>query len=253
MTDDYFQLPHDFQAVILEEYAKIACQSTFSNKEINLNTKNDADEETIQFVDDDDNDDGDDDDDDNSNNGINDLGSNQHIDSNQDSDGNETIPPLQDMKLMNKRRKYSENEQQQIIQIYDAISNKPKAVKFLQHICGFRDIYERKIRRWKTSTKKPMGRPVSPEFESEVLHEYRMLFQNNCTRYKSRYLQTCAELVFDREYVDDKSGTLVKKWHEDKRTCNLQFTAKWITGLLNRQAKRQQQLDRLLIQPSVSA
>ena len=131
-----------------------------------------------------------------------------------------------------KRRKYSVEEQHEIIRIYDSINKKTKAIKFLQISYGYHEIYERKIKRWKTSAKKPMGRPISHEFESEVLNEYRGLLPH--TILSRDNLRMCGYKVLNREYVNTDSGVSEKKWRMDPRTRNLLFTDRWISGMLKR-------------------
>ena len=46
-----------------------------------------------------------------------------------------------------------------IIEIYDSISDKSAAMKLIKCIKGFHNIYERKIKRWKSSNKM-MGKPI---------------------------------------------------------------------------------------------
>jgi len=131
------------------------------------------------------------------------------------------------------RRKYSVEEQKRIIRIYDAINNKTKAIKFLQDICGYNEIYVRKIKRWKSPANKPMGRPISQEFEAEVLDEYNKHFPPQTELLRDN-LRMCGYLVLNREYFNADSGAMEKKWLKDTRTRNLKFTYKWIKGMLKR-------------------
>ena len=132
-----------------------------------------------------------------------------------------------------KRRKYSIEEQKRIIRIFDAINNKTKALKFLQDVCGYNEIYAKKINRWKTSAKKPIGRPISQEFESEVLDEYKRLFPPH-TELLHDNLRVCGHRVLNREYVNADTGVMEQKWLEDSRTRKLKFTYKWVKGILTR-------------------
>ena len=154
-------------------------------------------------------------------------------DRNGDNNDNENNHSCQVTKSNNKRRKYSVEEQLEIIRIYDSISKKTKAIKFLQVVCGYNEIYERKIKRWKTCTKKPMGRPISQEFESEVLDEYKRHFPPH-TELSRHSLRVCGHRVLNREYVNANSGVMEKKWLKDPRTRSLQFTDRWIIGILKR-------------------
>ena len=156
-------------------------------------------------------------------------------DSNGDNNDNENNHSCQIIKsnISNKRRKYSVEEQLEIIRIYDSISKKTKAIKFLQVVCGYNEIYERKIKRWKTCAKKPMGRPISQEFESEVLDEYKRHFPPH-TELSRHSLRVCGHRVLNREYVNADTGVMEKKWLKDPRTRTLQFTDRWIIGILKR-------------------
>jgi len=40
--------------------------------------------------------------------------------------------------------------------------------------------------------------------------------------------------VLNKDYWDADTSSYVKKWKLDKRTCNLQFNNKWVSGLLRR-------------------
>ena len=134
-----------------------------------------------------------------------------------------------------KRRKYTEAEQNAIISLYDQHKYKPAAMRAINSISGFEHVYERKIRRWKSRTK-PAGRPVSDEFESEVMEVYsqQMYFISPKSPYPYAALKESAMKVFNKEYWDERSSTYVKKWQLDKHTCHLQFTSKWVVGMLRR-------------------
>jgi hypothetical protein len=67
----------------------------------------------------------------------------------------------------NKRAKFQPNEQKAIIDVYDKYTDKAIAMRILKSIPGLENMYERKIKRWKSSTK-TMGKPVSQEYEDEV-------------------------------------------------------------------------------------
>ena len=155
-------------------------------------------------------------------------------DRNNDNNYNNDINHSSYERILNngQRRKYSVEEQKRIIRIYDLINNKTKAIKFLQAICGYHEIYERKIKRWKSPVKKPMGRPISQEFESEVLDEYKGLFPH--TELSGDNLRLCGHLVLNREYFNADSGAMEKKWLKDTRTRNLKFSYKWIKGMVTR-------------------
>lgn len=151
-----------------------------------------------------------------------------------------------------KRPKYSDDQQRRIIEIYDSFSCKVMAMKAINQMYGFENIYKRKIERWKRSNKS-MGRPVSREFEMEVIQEYHntiITINNNINKQQqdekekevnvymtNSTLKKCALVVFDRQYWDESTKSYVQKWHVDKLTCNLCFTSKWIAGLLKRSKK----------------
>jgi hypothetical protein len=138
-----------------------------------------------------------------------------------------------------KRRAYLVSEQREIINIYDSFVNKTDAIKHIKSMNGYHEIYERKIKRWKSSNK-IMGKPISQEFENEILEECiqeNANFINNIVMNKkleSRRIKKNAMKIFDREYYSHKFNQLIQKWHYDNRTYNLQFTSKWIKGFLKR-------------------
>jgi len=153
-------------------------------------------------------------------------------DSDSKNDNNKSSYRMTLNKVASKRRKYSDEEREQIIRIFDSIENKTKVIKFLQDVCGYEEIYLRKIQRWKSTDKKTMGRPVSREFESEVLDVYKRHFPN--TLLSRHLLRDCGYLVLNREYFNVDTGAMEKKWLADNRTCKLQFTERWIKGMLKR-------------------
>ena len=168
-----------------------------------------------------------------------------------------SVPCLQQDTTYN-RPKYSDDQQRKVIEIYDSFPCKLTAMKAINQIHGFESIYKRKIERWKLSSK-PMGRPVSREFENEVITEYAEYWKKNCINKNSNssstssyysfctsgakpyisnsVLKKCALAVFDRDYWDEKSNSYIKKWHIDKLTSKLCFSNRWITGLLMRSNK----------------
>jgi hypothetical protein len=138
-----------------------------------------------------------------------------------------------------KRRAYLVSEQREIISIYDSFVNKTDAIKHIKSMNGYHEIYERKIKRWKSSNK-IMGKPISQEFENEILKECiqeNSNFLNNIVKnkkFESQRIKRNAMKIFDREYFSHKFNQLIQKWHYDNRTYNLQFTSKWIKGFLKR-------------------
>lgn len=159
-----------------------------------------------------------------------------------------TVPCLEQDTITTtyKRPKYSDDQQRKVIEIYDSFPCKLTAMKVINQMHGYESIYKRKIERWKRSDK-PMGRPVSREFEDEVIKEYieyrKRICINSCITSGANPIMTnaslkkCALAVFDRDYWDEKSNSYIKKWQIDKRTCNLCFSNRWITGMLMRRKK----------------
>ena len=131
-----------------------------------------------------------------------------------------------------RRRYYSIEEQNQIKNVYESFDDKANAIEFLQLVYGFDKLNERKIKRWMKSANKPMGRPISPEFEAEVLDEFKGLLPH--TELSRDNLRMCGYKVLNREYINTDSGAMEKKWLKDTRTRNLKFTDRWITGMLKR-------------------
>lgn len=154
-----------------------------------------------------------------------------------------------------KRRAYLVSEQREIINIYDSFVNKTDAIKHIKSMNGYHEIYERKIKRWKSSNK-IMGKPISQEFENEILKECiqeNSNFINNIVKnkkFESRRIKKNAMKIFDREYYSHKFNQLIQKWHYDNRTYNLQFTSKWIKGFLKRLKDKLESNSSLPLSPS---
>ena len=105
--------------------------------------------------------------------------SNNNYNNNQDKNNHKNNQDKVDDKNNNtKRIKYEANEQKAIIEIYDSFPDKSDAMKLIKCIKGFHNIYERKIKRWKSSDKM-MGKPISQEFEDEVYEEYQKINDND--------------------------------------------------------------------------
>ena len=142
-----------------------------------------------------------------------------------------------------KRIKYEANEQKAIIEIYDSIPDKSAAMKLIKCIKGFHNIYERKIKRWKSSNKM-MGKPISQEFEDEVYDEYQKLNENHditFTIVSYVLIRQSGINIFNRDYledniVDDDNNEVkyIKKWQYHPKTKSLQFTNKWVAGFVRR-------------------
>ena len=138
----------------------------------------------------------------------------------------------------NKREKFLPNEQKAIIDLYDRYTDKTIAMRILKNMPGLENMYERKIKRWKSSTK-TMGKPVSQEFEDEVYKEYQQLNKDDdidvsFMNVSTVNLKQCGLKVLHRDYWDITTNQLVKKWHNDPHTSSLQFTNKWVSGFIRR-------------------
>jgi hypothetical protein len=147
-----------------------------------------------------------------------------------------------------KRIKYEANEQKAIIEIYDSFPDKSDAMKLIKCIKGFHNIYERKIKRWKSSDKM-MGKPISQEFEDEVYEEYQKINDNldktfNIVSYV--LIRQSGINIFNRDYleenVDDNNDEVkyIKKWQYHPKTKSLQFTNKWVAGFVRRRRMKLQ-------------
>jgi len=138
----------------------------------------------------------------------------------------------------NKRAKFQPNEQKAIIDVYDKYTDKAIAMRILKNIPGLENMYERKIKRWKSSTK-TMGKPVSQEFEDEVYEEYLKINEDNSndisfTNVSTVNIKRCGIQVLHREYWDVTTNQMIKKWHNNPHTTALQFTNKWVSGFIRR-------------------
>ena len=147
-----------------------------------------------------------------------------------------------------KRIKYEANEQKAIIEIYDSFPDKSDAMKLIKCIKGFHNIYERKIKRWKSSDKM-MGKPISQEFEDEVYEEYQKINDNHDkTLIIVSYvlIRQSGINVFNRDYIeenvndDNDEVKYIKKWQYHPKTKSLQFTNKWVTGFVRRRRMKLQ-------------
>ena len=77
------------------------------------------------------------------------------------------------------------------------------------------------------------GKAISTEFEDEVMEECKSVY-NNKNSYSYAAVRDCAKKIFDKDYWDVETNSFVKKWQNDKRTYKLQFTNKWVSGILKR-------------------
>ena len=136
-----------------------------------------------------------------------------------------------------KREKFLPHEQKAIIEVYDKYTDKAFAMKVVRNMPGLENMYERKIKRWKSSNK-TMGKPISHEFEDEVYEEYKQLIKDcgdvSFTMVNTIILKQCGINIFHRDYLDITSNKFIKKWHYDPHTAALQFTNKWVSGFIRR-------------------
>ena len=143
-------------------------------------------------------------------------------------------------------RNLTVNQRKAVLELYDQFDCKTSALQVINSIIGFQDINESKIKRWKKQvTMNSPGRPISDEFEMEVMKECERvsrLFEVKRVATSNLYtysvVKHCANEVLHKDFWDDETSSFVKKWQYDKRTCNLRFTNKWILGVLQRESKR---------------
>jgi len=144
---------------------------------------------------------------------------------------------------------YSISERKSIVTLYDDFTCKVTAMKLIHSIEGYEKLNERRIKRWKKqSTLKSPGRPISEEFEDEVLLECKHSPKNikkdkvtsKVNMYSYALVRECANKILNKDYWDDSTGISTKKWLNDSRTSKLQFTNKWILGVLQRGLKKSQ-------------
>ena len=131
--------------------------------------------------------------------------------------------------------KFTFNQQKNIIKLYNDNDNKIIAMQYIQLLPNCYNLNENDILRWMIKAK--TGKSISVEFENEVMLACKKLdsfLNNNKKTYSYTTIRECAKKVFDREYWDVNSKSFIKKWHYDKRTYKLQFTNKWVTGMLKR-------------------
>ena len=148
------------------------------------------------------------------------------------------------------KQRFTSNERRIIVELYDRFDCKVTAMNIIKSIAGYEHLYEQKIKRWKgginpsqLSLQKSLEKSNSDEFEDEVLAEcakaclslkYCRAKLSNFNSYYYSSVKECAIQVLNKDYWDADTSSYVKKWKLDKRTCNLQFTNKWVSGLLRR-------------------
>ena len=143
-------------------------------------------------------------------------------------------------------RTLTSDQRKAVLELYDQFKCKTSALQVIKAINGFQDVNERKIKRWKKqATVNCPGRPISDEFEMEVLKDcervsrlFKVKRVSTSNIYTYSLVRYCANEVLCKEFWDDKTCSFVKKWQLDKRTCNLRFTNKWILGVLRRELKK---------------
>jgi len=145
------------------------------------------------------------------------------------------------------RKLFSLAERKVLVSIYDSTDDKITAMKLVNNATqnGEQIITERRIKRWKKSGNlKIPGRPLSVEFEEEVIAECERIQSkeqsssvslSTCTH---EFIKMCAINVFNKDYWDDESSSFIKIWHHDKKTCKLRFSNRWVIGLMQRMSKR---------------
>jgi hypothetical protein len=137
--------------------------------------------------------------------------------------------------------KFTYNQQQNIIKLYNDNDNKIIAMQYIHLLPNCNNLNENNILHWMSKAK--TGKSISVEFENEVMLACKKLdffFNNNNNKnnnkksYSYTTIRECAKKIFDKDYWDDSSKSFIKKWHHDKRTYKLLFTNKWVTGMLKR-------------------
>ena len=141
---------------------------------------------------------------------------------------------MQDQRKRRYTHKFPLLDQKKIIEIFKNYDNKSNALKKIRSsIPGCKYLSEQKILHWMSKSK--TGKAISIEFENEVMDRVKQLCHlSTRATYSYSAVRECAIKIFDKDYWDDRSKTFIKKWHHDKRTYKLQFTNKWVTGMLKR-------------------
>jgi len=137
----------------------------------------------------------------------------------------------------NTKHKFLIKDKLQIIQIYMSYEDKSIALKKIRSIPGCENLIEQKILHWmsKSKSKSKTGKPISTEFEVDVMEECKQFRQDlKGKSYPYTVVQQCAKKIFDKDYWDESSKSFIKKWHFDRRTYKLHFTNKWVHGMLKR-------------------
>ena len=136
----------------------------------------------------------------------------------------------------NTRSKYTPAQQKEIIRIFKNHHCHDDAMKEINGIPEFERVQKRKVIRWIQSSNSGaiMGRPISKEFESEVLIEVKEKWKPSMGSFNA-FVTKSATTVFNREYwSEEKQAFCVKKWKEEKSTRSLKFTTRWVEGWIKR-------------------
>jgi hypothetical protein len=138
---------------------------------------------------------------------------------------------------------FSLAERKALVDLYDSTDDKITAMSLVNDATqnGEQIITERRVKRWKKSGLLKTGRPLSVEFEDEVIAECERTQSKESSSaniYPYELVRASAINVFNKDYWDDASSSFIKKWHQDKKTCKLRFSNRWVFGLMQRVSKR---------------
>jgi len=146
-----------------------------------------------------------------------------------------------------KSNAYNVDQRNAVLHIYNTLGCNEGAIKVIKSLDGYEDLNERRIKRWmkKPDIKNP-GRPISEEFEDEVIaecdlsasHKKKNKSSTTSNRYCYNLVKECALKVFNREYWNVQESSFIKKWHTDPHTSKLHFSNKWVLGVLQRDLKK---------------
>ena len=142
-----------------------------------------------------------------------------------------------------KNRMLSPAERKALVDLYDSTDCRTTAMSLINAAQnGDQVITERRIKRWKKGGMfKISGRPLSVEFEEEVIKECESTQPKKSSSvniYPYEFVRECAIIVYNKDYWDKESSSFIKKWHHDKTTCKLRFSNRWVLGLMQRVSKR---------------
>jgi len=154
-----------------------------------------------------------------------------------------SIPDESTTSTSAKNRMLSPAERKALVDLYDSTDCRTTAMSLINaKQNGEQIITERRIKRWKKDGMfKISGRPLSIEFEEEVIKECESTQPKKSSSvniYPYEFVRQCAINVYNKDYWDKESSSFVKKWHQDKTTCKLRFSNRWVLGLLQRVSKR---------------